>query len=36
MPAELHLNLLQDEHVAVAEVVGVAIRFILAQGAKLW
>ena len=36
MQAALHLSLLQDEHVAVSEVVGVAIRFILAQGLKLW
>ena len=36
MPAELHLSLLQGEHVSVAEVVGVAVRFILAQVLQLW
>ena len=36
MQAKLHLSPMQDEHVVVVEVVGVAIRFILAQGLKLW
>ena len=36
MLAEVLLSLLQDELVAVVEAVGMANRFILAQGLKLW
>ena len=34
--SELHLRPLQDEHVAVVEVVGVSLRFILVQWLQLW